>query len=128
MPKNERSTQVPKTLIHSTCRDSQRTENRRKLRFFKKKFRSQENLHLEPIVTIPQGTRLLIIPAEDIYLARPDSLVALGDYQKSAAKQPTRKETAASSEHETSAMRVIKQEQDQAARKELHLDEPSEER
>lgn len=46
----------------------------------------QENVDIRPVLTVPQGTRLNIIPAEDIWLRDPDRLQAVTSVKGNMAK------------------------------------------
>ncbi len=46
----------------------------------------QENVDVRPVLTVPQGTRLDIIPAEDIWLRDPDRLQAVTPVKGNMAK------------------------------------------
>lgn len=46
----------------------------------------QENVDIRPVLTVPQGTRLNIIPAEDIWLRDPDRLQAVTSAKGNMAK------------------------------------------
>lgn len=46
----------------------------------------QENVDLRPVLTVPQGTRLNIIPSEDIWLRDPDRLQAVSAVRGNMAK------------------------------------------